>query len=131
MGHRRPNPPRLSPRIPLPLSGTSPKRGRTTSARSKVNDSLKKFSEAAARLVRSLGTISLDERLSLIARELCSTLNAETAGIFFVDPSDEKHLRLKAGYGQKQGFEPGTLPPVPIVPDRGLTGFIAHTGRLF
>lgn len=91
---------------------------------------LKKLSTAIKDIMGNLGTTSLEERLNLIARRAAGLLEAEACGVFLV--RREGFLRLEASFGhRKGGFARGKELPIRSAPGSGLTGHIAHEGKLF
>ena len=91
---------------------------------------MKKFSMAIKDIMGNLGTTSLNERLNLIAKRTAGLLEAEACGVFLV--RREGFLRLEASFGHRDGgFEKGKELLIQSGPKSGLTGHIAHEGKLF
>ncbi len=91
---------------------------------------LKKLANAIKEMMGDLGTRTLDERLNLIARHAADILNAESCGVHIV--RREGYLRLEASYGHREGgFVKGREFRICSGPKSGLTGHIAHRGKLF
>jgi PAS domain S-box-containing protein len=91
---------------------------------------LHKFSEATKLILSNIGSSSLEEQLTYIARYAAEILDAETGAIFLV--KQEGYLTLEASYGHREGgFEKGKLLPITSTVGGGLTGHIAAAGNLF
>jgi PAS domain S-box-containing protein len=84
---------------------------------------------ASGELREVLGKLPLHDSLMLLAQRAAEILAAESTGLFLVDGDS---LLLEASFGQREdaSFAPGKV-RVPIRPDGGLTGFIAHGRKLF
>ncbi|MET0625917.1 MAG: GAF domain-containing protein [Pyrinomonadaceae bacterium] len=88
------------------------------------------LSRATKDIMQDLGTASLDDRLTLIAEHATKILNAEACGVFLV--KKEGILSLEASYGHRAGsFRKGLELGIYSGPKSGLTGHIAHEGKLF
>ena len=84
---------------------------------------------ASGELRGVLGKLPLHDSLMLLAKRAAEILAAESTGLFLVEGDS---LLLEASFGQKEdtSFGPGKI-RLPIRPDGGLTGFIAHDRKLF
>lgn len=91
---------------------------------------LEKLSLATKEIMDNLGKMSLDDRLTLIAKHAADILEAETSGIFLV--KQPNFLSLEASYGHvKGGFQKGKTFAIRSGSKTGLTGHIAAEGELF
>jgi PAS domain S-box-containing protein len=88
------------------------------------------LSRAINEMTSSLSTMPMNKRLNLIVRRAAKILEAETSGIFLV--KREGYLSLEASYGHRKGhFQKGREFKIESGPKAGLTGHIAHEGKLF
>ncbi len=91
---------------------------------------LEKLARANSEIMSNLATMSLDDRLNLIAQHATEILEAEACSILLV-----KHpeiLSLEASYGYRSGaFEKHKEFAICSGPRTGLTGHIAYEGKLF
>jgi PAS domain S-box-containing protein len=91
---------------------------------------LEMLSRATREIMVFLGENSLYDTLTLIARHAAQILDAEACGVHLV-----KHpgvLALEASYGHAEGgFQRGREFLITSGPKTGLTGHIAHEGKLF
>jgi PAS domain S-box-containing protein len=91
---------------------------------------LEKLSQANSAIMDNLGTMSLDDRLNLIAKHAAEILDAEACGISLV--KREGHLSLEASHGHSEGkFTKGKEFIIQSGPQTGLTGHIAYKAELF
>lgn len=87
------------------------------------------LAQVTQEMVGDLDAMSWRKRLETIASSAADVLEAETSGVFRVRGND---LVLEASIGHQGEFEPGkTLLKIHNEPGGGLTGWIAHSGRLF
>lgn len=87
------------------------------------------LAQVTQRMVGDLDAMSWRKRLETIAKSAADVLEAETSGVFRVRGND---LVLEASIGQKGIFETGrTRLKIHGEPGEGLTGWIAHSGKLF
>ena len=90
---------------------------------------LVRLAQSTRELMGNLDGMSLEDRLSLIARSTVEILQAETSGVFRAHGGE---IVLEASYGHKGDFEPGEVRlRVHDEPGGGLTGYIAYHGELF
>jgi PAS domain S-box-containing protein len=91
---------------------------------------LEKLSKFSSKMMSSLGHLSLDDQLMLVAKYATEILQAESAGVLLVKRSGV--LSLEASYGHRSGgFEKGRELLIQSQPKSGLTGHIAYAGELF
>jgi PAS domain S-box-containing protein len=91
---------------------------------------LEKLSRANNVIMSNLGTMSLDERLNQIAKCATEILDTESCGIFLVKRTG--FISLEASHGHREGgFEKGREFAIRSAIGAGLTGHIAHEGKLF
>ncbi len=91
---------------------------------------LEKLSKATKEITSNLGSMTLDELLTLIAKHATEILEAEVCGVSLV--KREGFLSLEASYGHREGsFPKGWEIAICSGPKTGLTGHIAYEGRLF
>ena len=91
---------------------------------------LETLSRSYNQIMGNLASITLDERLNLIAKNTADILDAEACGIFLV--RQPGFLSLEASYGhRKDAFTKGRLYTIKSDMRSGLTGYIAHEGVLF
>jgi|GEM_PF-1483593 len=91
---------------------------------------LEKLARANSEIVSNLATMPLDERLNRITQYTAEILEAEVCAIFLVKRPGI--LTLEASYGHREGFfEKGREFIIRSGPRTGLTGHIAHEGKLF
>ncbi|HEX6904534.1 MAG TPA: GAF domain-containing protein [Thermoanaerobaculia bacterium] len=87
------------------------------------------LAQVTQEMVGDLDAMSWRKRLETIARSAADVLEAETSGVFRVRGND---LVLEASVGHQGEFEPGTVQlRIHNEPGGGLTGWIAHSGKLF
>jgi GAF domain-containing protein len=91
---------------------------------------LEKLSQASNEIMGSLGDVSLEERLHLIARHATEILEAEACGISLVKHTGLLHFVASHGY-REGAIERGREFAILSGPKSGLTGHIAHEGKLF
>ncbi len=90
---------------------------------------LEMLSKITGVIMSELGETSLDERLTLIAKHATRILEAKVCGIYLV--KREGILRAEASYGHPEGrFKKGTKFEIQSGPGTGITGHIAHEGKL-
>jgi len=91
---------------------------------------LQMLSRATESIISRLPGKRLDELLSLIAQRTTEVLDAEACGVFLVKQG--AFLTLEASFGHAEGqFQKGKSLPIAKGPKSGLTGFIAHSGKIF
>jgi len=91
---------------------------------------LEKLAKVTKEITGNLGSMTLDELLTLIAKHATDTLDAEVCGIHLV--KREGFLSLEASYGHREGgFQKGREFAICSGPKTGLTGHIAYEGKLF
>jgi GAF domain-containing protein len=91
---------------------------------------LERFSRISQTLMGNLGATSIDDRLTLIAQNAVELLEAEACGVLLV--KHEGYLSLEASYGHQEGaFQKGRELPICSGIKSGLTGQIAHQGKIF
>lgn len=87
------------------------------------------LAQVTQEMVGNLDAMSLRKRLETIAKSAADVLEAETSGVFRVRGND---LVLEASIGHQGEFEAGTIRlKIHNKPKGGLTGWIAHSGKLF
>jgi len=91
---------------------------------------LEKLAKVTKEITGNLGSMTLDELLTLIAKHATDILDAEVCGIHLV--KRDGFLSLEASYGhRKGGFKKGKEFAIRSGPKTGLTGHIAYEGKLF
>jgi PAS domain S-box-containing protein len=91
---------------------------------------LQALSQISSEIVGDLGSMTLEQRLDLIARRAAEVLEAEACGISLVKRPG--FLRWEASFGYPQGiFTWGREFAVVSEPKGGLSGHIAKEGRMF
>lgn len=86
---------------------------------------LEQLSRASRDIMANLTEMSLDERLTLIARHAADILEAEAAGILLVQRPGVLGFRVGFGYVDQESLV-GQEFPIRNSPNSGLTGYIAH-----
>jgi len=90
---------------------------------------LQRLSQTSSEIMTNLGSMSLDDRLNLIAERAAEILEAEACSILLV--KGEGYLSLKASVGHREGgFEKGKEFAIRSGPKTGLTGHIAFEGKM-
>lgn len=85
---------------------------------------------ALHRVLSQSGAASLKDRLTVIAREAATVIEAESCQVLLAHTPD--YLTLEAGFGHREGmFDRGRRFRIQSGPRTGLTGHIAHERRLF
>lgn len=99
-------------------------------ARIKDRRMLEKLSQALTEIMGNLGSVRLEERLTIIARLATALLDAEVSAILLV--KRRGFLTLEASYGHRRGkFQKGREFAIRSGRKAGLTAHIAAKGRLF
>ncbi len=92
-------------------------------------DRLELLAKVTQKMVGDLDAMSWRKRLETIAEYAAEVLEAETSGVFRVRGTE---IVLEASVGHQGVFEPGAIRlKVHGEPEGGLTGWIAHSGKLF
>lgn len=91
---------------------------------------LEKLAHFSNEMMGSLGRLSLDDRLTLIAKHATHILNAECSGVLLVKRPGV--LSLEASYGHHpNGFQKGCELLIQSGPKLGLAGHVAYVGEMF
>jgi PAS domain S-box-containing protein len=92
-------------------------------------DRLELLAKVTQKMVGDLDAMSWRKRLETIAEYATGVLEAETSGVF---RARGNQLVLEASVGHQGDFEPGAIRlKIHNEPKGGLTGWIAHSGKLF
>lgn len=91
---------------------------------------LERLAQASREMMGNLEHLSLDERLTLIAKHAREILDVESCGVWLV--SRPGYISLEASAGHREGgFQKRLEVPICSTPGSGLTGHIAYQGLLF
>jgi PAS domain S-box-containing protein len=91
---------------------------------------LEKLSKVSREIMGNLEGLPLDQRLLLIARHAADILDAEASGILLVKRTGFLCFEAGAGYFNQESLK-GQEFAICNGPNSGLTGYIAHEGKLF